>query len=104
VTPFLGAVYKLTDQVSAYASYTDIFKDQNYLDSSGHYLAPIEGVNKEVGIKAALLDERLNVSLSAFRITQDNLGVLMKIRKTSTRCNRPIMRVRAQPAKGWSSS
>jgi len=29
-----------------------------------------------VGIKAALLDERLNVSLSAFRITQDNLGVL----------------------------
>ncbi|AEF46793.1 TonB-dependent siderophore receptor [Serratia sp. AS12] len=75
VTPFVGTVYKLTEQVSAYASYTDIFKDQNLLDSSGHYLAPIEGVNKEVGIKAALLDDRLNVSLSAFRITQDNLGV-----------------------------
>jgi outer membrane receptor for ferric coprogen and ferric-rhodotorulic acid len=76
VTPFIGTVYKLTDQVSAYASYTDIFKDQNLLDSSGHYLAPIEGVNKEVGIKAALLNDRLNLSLSAFRITQDNLGVL----------------------------
>ena len=33
-------------------------------------------MNKEVGIKAALLDDRLNLSLSAFRITQDNLGVL----------------------------
>ncbi len=75
VTPYAGALYKLTDQVSAYASYTNIFKSQNYLDSSGHYLSPIEGVNKEVGIKAALLDERLNLSLSAFRITQNHLGV-----------------------------
>lgn len=74
--PYLGAVYDLTDTYSIYASYTGVFNPQTYKDSSGAYLAPLEGVNYEAGIKASYLDGRLNASLAVFRTEQDNVAVV----------------------------
>ncbi|TJZ65379.1 ferric-rhodotorulic acid/ferric-coprogen receptor FhuE [Chitiniphilus eburneus] len=74
LTPYAGIVYDLNDNFSVYASYTDIFQPQQVRDISGKYLAPIVGKSTEAGVKSAFFDGRLNASLSAFRIKQDNLG------------------------------
>ncbi|GLS05585.1 ferric-rhodotorulic acid/ferric-coprogen receptor FhuE [Chitiniphilus shinanonensis] len=74
LTPYAGIVYDLNENYSVYASYTDIFQPQQVRDLSGKYLDPIVGKSTEVGVKGAFFEGRLNASLSAFRIKQDNLG------------------------------
>ncbi|WP_208417849.1 TonB-dependent siderophore receptor [Sphingopyxis panaciterrae] len=75
-TPYLGLIYNFTDNVSAYASYTSIFKPQTYFrDRNGDFLDPVEGSSYEVGLKALLLDGKLLATASVYRIEQDNLAV-----------------------------
>ncbi|WP_410481711.1 TonB-dependent siderophore receptor [Pseudomonas plecoglossicida] len=75
VTPYLGLVYDLNENWSAYASYTTIFKPQSNKDVSGNYLEPLEGVNYELGIKSEFWDKRLTTAFSVFEVHQDNLAV-----------------------------
>jgi outer membrane receptor for ferric coprogen and ferric-rhodotorulic acid len=75
LTPNAGLVYDLTKDWSVYGSYTDIFKPQNYLDKSGAPLPAITGATNEVGVKAALLDSKLNLHLSVYRTTQNNAAL-----------------------------
>lgn len=74
-TPFLGLVYALTPQWSAYASYADIFEPQTATTLDGSVLKPIVGANYEVGIKGELMDGRLNTSFAVYRIDQKNRAV-----------------------------
>jgi len=75
VTPYVGLTYDLTEQLSAYASYTDIFLPQNLRDINGTFLDPVKGKSSEIGLKGEFLDRRLNASAAIFQIKQDNLGV-----------------------------
>lgn len=75
VTPFFGTVVKLTPQISVYASYTAIFKAQDFRNKNNQPLSPIEGVNKETGIKGAFFDNKLNLAVSGFYIQQNNYAV-----------------------------
>lgn len=74
VTPYAGVIYDLTETLSAYASYTDIFLPQSVRDLSGEFLDPIVGESMELGLKSELFDGRLNASAAIFQIKQDNLG------------------------------
>jgi len=74
VTPYAGVVYDLTDNLSAYVSYTEIFLPQSQRDLGRKQLAPIVGESYETGLKAEFLDGRLNTSAAIFRIKQDNLA------------------------------
>ncbi|MBP8184857.1 MAG: TonB-dependent siderophore receptor [Pseudomonas sp.] len=74
ITPYAGIVYDLTDNLSAYASYTEIFLPQSERDRSGQQLDPIVGESSEAGLKAELFEGRLNASAAIFQIKQDNLG------------------------------
>ncbi|WP_372874457.1 TonB-dependent siderophore receptor [Pseudomonas sp.] len=74
VVPYAGVIYDLNEQYSVYASYTEIFDPQTKQDRSGNRLAPVEGVNYEAGIKAELLDDKVNLSLAVFRTEQDNVA------------------------------
>jgi len=74
VTPYAGLVYDINSTFSAYGSYTEIFQPQNYKDLAGNYLDPIEGKNKEIGIKGEFLDGRVNASFALFKISQDKLA------------------------------
>jgi outer membrane receptor for ferric coprogen and ferric-rhodotorulic acid len=74
LTPYAGVVYDLTENLSAYASYTEIFLPQSVRDSSGQQLEPIVGENKEIGLKGAYFGGRLNASAAIFQINQENLG------------------------------
>ncbi|MBY0137069.1 TonB-dependent siderophore receptor [Paracoccus yeei] len=75
MTPYVGLVYDVTDDVAVYASYTSIFNPQEVKDRNGDYLDPVQGKNKEIGVKGAWLDDRLNASLTWFNTYQDNVAV-----------------------------
>ncbi len=74
ITPYAGVVYDLTENLSAYASYTDIFLPQSQHDINDNQLNPIVGESYETGLKAEFFDGRLNASAAVFRIKQDNLA------------------------------
>lgn len=78
--PYTGLVYDLTDQWSAYASYTKIFNPQYYgiEDVNGKPLDPQEGTGYEVGVKGSFNEDRLNASLALFKLDQDNLAVYVQ--------------------------
>ncbi|RWU22809.1 TonB-dependent siderophore receptor [Pseudomonas alkylphenolica] len=76
VTPYAGVVYDLNDIHSVYASYTSIYKPQSVRDANGATLDPREGDNYEVGLKSEFFGGRLNTSIAAYQIKQDNLAVV----------------------------
>ena len=75
VTPYVGLVYDITPNVSAYASYTEIFNPQNFKDKNENLLAPVQGSNVEAGIKTQWLDGRLTANAAVFEAKQDNYAV-----------------------------
>ena len=73
--PYAGVVYDLTENLSAYASYTSIFSPQSVMDVSGQTLDPVTGDTYEIGLKAAFFDDQLNASVALFRSNQDNYAL-----------------------------
>jgi len=71
-TPYLGLVVDLGRDVSAYASHTRIFNPQNQVDINGHTLDPVVGKSSELGVKAELFNNKLNLSGAVFKVQQDN--------------------------------
>ena len=76
LTPYAGVLYDFTDNLTAYVSYTDIFKPTTSKDVSGSYLEPVVGSNYEIGLKGSFLQERLNLSTAVFWSKQDNVPVI----------------------------
>ncbi|MEH6491316.1 TonB-dependent siderophore receptor [Halopseudomonas sp.] len=75
LTPYAGVIYDLTQAISVYASYTDIFQPQTERDINGQQIEPIIGESYEIGAKSELYDGRLNLSAAIFKIKQDNLAI-----------------------------
>lgn len=73
-TPYGGIVYDLTDWLSAYGSYTEIFQPQSVTDASGSIIDPRAGRQFEIGLKADLTDN-INASLAWFDLTDKNRAV-----------------------------
>ena len=71
-TPYAGVTWDFNRQLSAYASYTEIFSPQNAKDRAGNILKPVEGKDLEAGLKGEFFGGRLTGSLGVFRI--DNEG------------------------------
>jgi outer membrane receptor for ferric coprogen and ferric-rhodotorulic acid len=77
LTPYGGLVYDINENYSVFTSYTSIFQPQTYRDQQGNYLKPITGKDYEAGVKGDWDDSRITVSLSVFRIEQENLGQVL---------------------------
>ncbi|MBB4843586.1 outer membrane receptor for ferric coprogen and ferric-rhodotorulic acid [Paucibacter oligotrophus] len=75
--PYVGAVYELSSEWSAYMSRSEIYQSQlNYFASvNGPSLEPATGKNTEIGIKGELLKGRLNASLAFFDIEKEKEAV-----------------------------
>ena len=71
-TPYVGVVYDINREWSAYASHTEIFNPQSEIDATGTPLDPVEGKTTEAGLKAALFNGKLNTSGAVFKTQQDN--------------------------------
>lgn len=112
LTPYAGLVYELTPNLSAYASYTDIFQTQTQRDRGGALLDPLVGANYEAGLKGEFLDGRLNASLAVFKVKQDNLAVFDSIvdgeyrykAVNGTHTRGYEVEVAGEPTRGWSLS
>lgn len=71
-----GAVYRLTDEISAFGQYATSFEPQSASSQSplaGGPFAPTTGDIVEGGIKTALAGGRIQSSLSAYRIRRTNI-------------------------------
>lgn len=75
ITPSIGAVYYLTDNVTVYASYADIFNPQTQQRADGTVLDPRVGQQYEAGLKGRLLNGRLNATAAVFRSKDVNRAV-----------------------------
>ncbi|AMP06356.1 tonB-dependent siderophore receptor family protein [Collimonas pratensis] len=77
-TPYAGVIYDINKIYSAYLSYTGIFNPQtDYRDSKGNVLTPSKGKTKEVGLKGAYMEGRLNASLAVFETELDNAAQIV---------------------------
>lgn len=74
VSPYAGLTCDLTANVLAYASYSDIFQAQDQRDINGRFLAPMKGVNAEIGLKAEWLNRRLLTTVALFDAKQKGLA------------------------------
>lgn len=72
--PYIGLTYDLTRQITAYASFTKIFNPQYQLNLNNQLLGPARGRSAEAGIKGAFFDNRVNTSLTVYRIHQSNIA------------------------------
>lgn len=73
-SPYLGFTYDVTDNIVGYVSYSDIYQNQDQTDIDGNYLAPMKGVNYEMGVKADWLDEKLLTTFAVFTAQQRGLA------------------------------
>lgn len=76
VVPYIGAVYDLSNDLMAYASYTETFQSQRELDVTNRQLAPITGESQEIGLKHSMYDGLLVSSVAYFDIEQKNVAVI----------------------------
>ncbi|MCP5198119.1 MAG: TonB-dependent siderophore receptor [Gammaproteobacteria bacterium] len=76
VSPYIGVTYDITPDLLAYASYSDIFQAQDQRDVNGAFLAPMKGINAEVGLKVEWLDRKLLTTLALFSAEQKGLATI----------------------------
>ena len=74
-TPYFGIVYDISDIISTYASYTEIFKPQSAIDANFELVGPVEGSNSEIGIKGDFFNEALTASFAVYKVKEDNLAI-----------------------------
>ncbi len=73
VSPYGGVILDVNSWLSAYVSYSDIFRAQSQKDRTGNILDPVEGTNYEAGLKGEFLGGRLNAAAAVYRLEQTNL-------------------------------
>ncbi|MBP1628758.1 MAG: putative TonB-dependent receptor [Holophagaceae bacterium] len=73
-SPYAGLTYDLTPSLLAYASFSEIYQNQDQQDIHGVYLDPMKGVNGELGVKANWLDQRLLTTFAVFSAKQKGLA------------------------------
>lgn len=74
-TPYVGVIYGITDIISAYTSYTEIFQPQDARDVNSEQIGPVEGSNIELGIKGDFFNEALSASIAIYEVKEDNLAI-----------------------------
>ncbi|MGG4773526.1 TonB-dependent siderophore receptor [Paenalcaligenes sp. Me52] len=77
LVPYFGLTYDLSENWTAYTSYTTIFTPQDYKKVDGSYIDPLSGESYEVGLKGSFFDERLNVSGAVYQVKEDNKAVAL---------------------------
>ena len=75
-SPYVGLLYDLTSNITAYASYTSIFSPQVEVDITNRKLAPAVGNAYEAGIKSEWFNHRLYATAAVFHIRQKGLAIV----------------------------
>lgn len=112
-TPYGALTWAVTDFLTAYGSYTDVFQphDVGTIDGTGKTLPPKVGESKEIGLKLSLLDGDLLGQLNYHWNSQTNIAVPDTASTVPGRCGGPLLPGRPcfaasgkVPAQGWDIS
>jgi outer membrane receptor for ferric coprogen and ferric-rhodotorulic acid len=76
ITPYVGVVYDIDKQHSAYASFTTLFRPQTVRDKNDRFLDPETGSSAELGVKGEYFGGLLNASTAVFQVKKKNLAEL----------------------------
>jgi outer membrane receptor for ferric coprogen and ferric-rhodotorulic acid len=68
-----GVTYALTPALNLYASYGETYEPQTVLVAANRFIAPEEGVAKELGLKGSL-SSRLSYSMALFEMERSNIA------------------------------
>jgi outer membrane receptor for ferric coprogen and ferric-rhodotorulic acid len=74
VSPYAGVVFEITPNISAYASYTDIFNPQVEVDINHRRLDAAHGKSYEAGLKSEWFGQRLYATAAIFKSEQFGLA------------------------------
>ncbi len=74
LTPRLGLLYQLTDNLSVYGSYSRSFSANTGSTVSGRPLDPQKAKGYEFGLKTELFDRKLLATIAYFDITKQNVA------------------------------
>jgi tonB-dependent siderophore receptor len=109
--PYAGITYDLTGNLSAYASYSRLFKphENSETDINRRPIDPITGRTVEAGLKGEWLEGRLNASLSVFQSKRRNVPVEAGkfdnddtyYRAANTKAHGWEAEISGSPAEGW---
>jgi outer-membrane receptor for ferric coprogen and ferric-rhodotorulic acid len=76
VTPFAGATYDLSPHYSLYASYADVYVSNGGVTRvGGAVVPPVDGIDREVGIKGTWRNSALNGLLVFYDIEQRGIAL-----------------------------
>jgi iron complex outermembrane receptor protein len=73
-TPRLGLTYEVLPKTNLFASYSESFLPQSGTTFSGEALKPETGRQWETGVKASLMDGRLDLTASLYYLTRNNVS------------------------------
>jgi outer membrane receptor for ferric coprogen and ferric-rhodotorulic acid len=110
VTPYAGAVFDVSKEISLYASYSDIFVPQTGQKRDGGALEPNVGEQYEIGGKGEFFGGRLIASLAYFNIKDKNRAFpdpvddTYSINAGRTESKGWEVEVTGSPAPGWNLS
>jgi len=106
--PYAAAIFDVTARLSAYASYSEIFKPQNAVTVTGSQIEPRTGDQVEIGLKGDTADGRLNWLLAAYRLTDKNRAIAdpaddnFSVASGKARSQGIEAEVRGEPWRNWS--
>lgn len=72
--PYVGATYQALPGTMLYASFSEVFKAQTWVDSNLSPLGAVRGDSSEVGIKQELFDGSAVLTMALFESAQENFG------------------------------
>jgi iron complex outermembrane receptor protein/outer membrane receptor for ferric coprogen and ferric-rhodotorulic acid len=105
--PSVAALYDLSAQTTAYASYAETMVVQSALTASGSLLPPRTGSQVELGVKGEFLNKRLQAHAAVFRILDSDRAMVDPVVTTASipggkvRSQGVEMEVSGQVAPGW---
>lgn len=72
--PYAGLTYLITEDITLYGSFSEVFIQQTWVDRNLQPLGPTQGENREIGVKHAFNDGRATLTLALFETENHNLG------------------------------
>lgn len=81
--PYLGVTYQILDGTVLYASASEVFKAQTWVDANLSPLGAVKGDSTEIGVKQALFNDDAVLTLALFESAQDNFGEWISRDETS---------------------
>ena len=72
--PYVGTTFEMIPGTMLYASYSEVFAAQTWVDANLNPLGPVEGESREIGIKQEFRDGLAVLTLARFESRQENFG------------------------------